>query len=149
MNSPNSLLMGFDIIVNGIHTQRWVVGKEACQKRKKTKINIFYRFSCPLDKANDGFLCPVFVLQIQTVLIRTCVCCLLGRGKGHAHTVKNTGALLGKCLLRPTAFSELTHLFHNPSRFVFISHPARFEPEAYCEPLGLFASIIRSLYAHQ
>jgi hypothetical protein len=37
----------------------------------------------------------VFVSQIQTVLIHTCVC-LLCRDKGHTHIVKNFDSLLGK-----------------------------------------------------
>ena len=37
--------------------------------------------------------------QIQTVPIRTRCLCLLCRGKGHAHIIKNTGSRLGKRLL--------------------------------------------------
>jgi hypothetical protein len=51
--------------------------------------------------------------QMQTVPIRTCSLCLLCRGKGHAHIIKNNGSRLGKHLQgisqKPFFTDDLVH----------------------------------------
>ncbi len=108
VDSPNSLLIGFYTLLSYSYCQRHIFLTLGSWKRKvgdqcpyygvlhenRKEICVPFLLSKP-----TVFLILDILLQNTSVHIRTCVCCLLFWGKGHAHIVKNTGSRLGKRLL--------------------------------------------------
>jgi hypothetical protein len=64
------------------------------EKILSLSFTVFY-----LKTVSDGTFPIVFDVKIQTVHIRARCWCLLSRGKGHAHIIRNICSRLGKHLL--------------------------------------------------
>ena len=119
MDSLNSLLIGSYTLLSYCYSQQdtyLTLGSWKRVRSKKEHSSFF--FSTVLlswwDNSKQTAFSPlVFVLQIQTVLIRTYVCCLLSWDKGYTHIVKNIGSRLGKHLLLKGIQEGFTFLVNN------------------------------------